>query len=326
MLKDLGGDQQAYAVAINPAGQSIGSYLTANGYEAALWSRSGTVTKLQNASGFVQSAPFAINASGQSVGDSNAGIGNSSVAVLWSPSGTVGVLQDVPGGVNISAAVAINASGQSVGWSCTTSSCSGQDAVLWSSSRAATVLTDAGKQGFSQAVAINFSGQSIGFSKTKNGQDAALWESNGAAQVLHDAGGQGVDDALAINKAGDSVGYSDIAGGGTEAVLWSSTGQATTFGALLGSAWSDTVAVGLNNNGDIIGYGDYTCTPQPQCGVTGIYGFLLTPKGAASVFSATPFSASSAPELSTWAMLLVGFAGLGVASLRRSRPGVRESN
>jgi hypothetical protein len=43
-------------------------------------------------------------------------------------------------------------------------------------------------------------------------------------------------------------------------------------------------------------------------------GFLLTP------VSASPLYASAAPELSTWAMLLVGFAGLGLAGYRRGRP------
>jgi hypothetical protein len=58
---------------------------------------------------------------------------------------------------------------------------------------------------------------------------------------------------------------------------------------VLGSAWSDTYAVGLNNSGDIIGYGEYH---------SGQYGFLLTP----------------IPEPPTWMMMLVGFAGLGFAA------------
>jgi hypothetical protein len=62
--------------------------------------------------------------------------------------------------------------------------------------------------------------------------------------------------AVAINASEHSVGYSKTASGGTEAVLWGPKGAATDLGAVLGSAWSDTEAVGINNLGDIIGYGD----------------------------------------------------------------------
>jgi hypothetical protein len=55
---------------------------------------------------------------------------------------------------------------------------------------------------------------------------------------------------------------------------------------------------GINNNGDIIGYGDYR---------GGTYGFLLTPDSATAV-----------PELSTWAMMLAGFVGLGFAGYRQT--------
>jgi hypothetical protein len=51
--------------------------------------------------------------------------------------------------------------------------------------------------------------------------------------------------------------------------------------------------VGLNDRGDIIGFGDYN---------GGQYGFLLT-----------------VPEPSTWAMMLLGFAGLGFAGYRATR-------
>jgi hypothetical protein len=111
--------------------------------------------------------------------------------------------------------------------------------------------------------------------------------------------------SIAINAAGRSVGFSDIAGGGTEAVYWSPQGKATNLGAVLGSAWSDT-AVGINNKGDIIGYGEYD---------GGRYGFLLTP------VSTTAFSAAAAPEPSTWPMLLAGFARLGSGGYRRAKKG-----
>jgi hypothetical protein len=86
-------------------------------------------------------------------------------------------------------------------------------------------------------------------------------------------------------------------------MLWSPTGKATNLGAILGSSWTDTYAVGINNSGDIIGNGYYH-------GV--LNGFLLTPDS---------LSAAAAPELATWVMLLAGFASLSFASYRRARKG-----
>jgi hypothetical protein len=99
---------------------------------------------------------------------------------------------------------------------------------------------------------------------------------------------------------------------GSDAVLWSPSGKATDLGAVLGPAWSDTNASGLNDSGDILGNGYYN---------GGFYSFVLTPGGAnswalASV-SAAPL-ADPVPELSTWVMMAVGFTGLGwLARLRR---------
>ncbi len=129
--------------------------------------------------------------------------------------------------------------------------------------------------------------------------------------MLRDPGKQGKQFALALNNAGHSVGYADIAGGGSEAVLWQEGGTATNLGAILGSDWTNTEAVGINNVGDIVGYGHFADATH-----NGIYGFLLTPSAAP-----VPGSAAAAPELSTWAMLVVGFAGLGFVGYRGKRKG-----
>jgi hypothetical protein len=201
-----------------------------------------------------------------------------------------------------SAASAINAFGWSVG-------SSGGDAVLWSPSGKATVLQDAGGQGYSAASAINAFGWSVGFSKVAFGYDAVLWSPSGKATVL------GSGRAVAINDFGWSVGNSYTASG-SDAVLWSPSGEATDLGAVLGPAWSDTAAVGLNDLGDILGNGTYN---------GGYYGFLLTPAygGGVNSWSLASVSAASAsdpvPELSTWVMMVVGFIGLGLGGYRQSR-------
>jgi hypothetical protein len=68
--------------------------------------------------------------------------------------------------------------------------------------------------------------------------------------------------------------------------------------------------VAINNSGDIIGYGYYH---------SGQYAFLLTPDSAVSL--SAEFSATAAPEPSTWVMLVAGFAGLGFVSHRRVHKG-----
>ncbi len=286
---------------INNAGWSVGYSRTASGgSEAVLWSPSGKARVLQGADG----GALAINDAGQSVGVSDAG------AVLWSPSGKATVLQDA-GGQGSSQPTAINAFGQSVGYSRTASGA--YEAVLWSPSGKATVLQDAGGEGFSQPNAINAAGWSVGFSNAATasfGQDAVLWSPSGKATVLQDAGGQGISGAFDINDLGWSVGESFTPGFNSDAVLWSPSGNVTDLGTVLGPAWSDTEALGINDLGDIFGNGNYQ---------GGSYGFLLTPNGVNSwslaSISAAPL-ADPVPEPSTWAMMLVGFAGLGFVGLR----------
>ena len=96
-------------------------------------------------------------------------------------------------------------------------------------------------------------------------------------------------------------------------MLWQPSGKATNLGAILGSDWTNTEAVGINDVGDIVGYGRYN-----NGTVSGSFGFLLTPVTGPAV-SAIPGSVAAAPELSTWTMLIVGFAGLGLAGYRRAR-------
>lgn len=315
-----GGAPGTGAVAINGKGESVGVVKTTKGYDAILWHPKGGGTLLNNPGHEGVAQVFAINGTGHSAGYVDIAAPGVSEAVMWGPKGGATVLPDVSGGVGHYEAVAINASGFSVGWAFTST---GEDAVRWAPSGTTPAIVLRGLKGstVSAAVAENNLGQSIGYSDTVKGDDAILWGPNGGIKaVLQDPGGQGVESALAMNDSGQSVGYADIAGGGTEAVLWQSSGKATNLGALLGLHWSNTEAVGINNLGDIIGYGLYQ-----NGAVSGTFSFLLTPGAApaasAAPFSAGPVSAAGAPELSTWAMLIVGFAGLGLAGYRSPRKG-----
>jgi hypothetical protein len=178
-----------------------------------------------------------------------------------------------------------------------------------------TVLQDAGGVGYSAVSAINALGWSVGGSYTNAGltsSDALLWSPSGKARVLQDLGGQGNSVALGLNDEAWSVGFSSTATG-QDAVLWSPFGKATDLAALLGPGWSDTAAFLINDIGDIVGDGNYD---------GGFISFLLTPSFG---FSIGGFSAAldlpAAPETTTWAMMLLGFASLGFAGYRRARPG-----
>jgi hypothetical protein len=298
--------------AINNAGQSVGTATTSNGGEAALmWSPSGKATGLRNAGDFLDSSVSDINDAGQSVGESFTFGQVGSDAVRWSPSGKATVLQAVGPGSGF--ANFINNSGWIAGGSSSFDATGLHfDAVLWSPSGKATVLQDVGGREFSFAEALNGTGQTVGFSRTASGQDAVLWSRSGKATVLQDAGGQGDSFAGAINDFGWSVGDSDTATG-SDAVLWSPSGKATDLGAVLGPAWSDTQAVGINDLGDIVGTGAFK---------GGTFGFLLKPDGfnswALESVSAASFSDPAVPEPSTWAMMLMALMGLGFVGWRTS--------
>jgi hypothetical protein len=140
--------------------------------------------------------------------------------------------------------------------------------------------------GESLPVAINDAGWIVGdpivLGPAGFGDEAVLWSPSGQATVRENLGGIGPSvqsQALAINASGWSVGFSYNQTGTQDAVLWSPSGKVTNLGAVLGSAWTDTEAVGINNRGDILDSGDYD---------GGHYGFLLAPVSASeSAFTVT---------------------------------------
>ena len=84
-----------------------------------------------------------------------------------------------------------------------------------------------------------------------------LWSSTGTETILQSNGES--SEAVALNNIGSSVGFVSTSTG-NEATLWSSKGTAKDLNLILGPAWSNTEAVGINNAGDIVGSGDYQGT------------------------------------------------------------------
>jgi PEP-CTERM motif len=79
------------------------------------------------------------------------------------------------------------------------------------------------------------------------------------------------------------------------------------------SGSTNTYVEGVNNSGQLTGY--YS-TYSSSTGVAD-YGFIATPEAAD--FVERPSAIAAAPEPSTWALLLAGFAGLGFAGRRKAR-------
>jgi probable HAF family extracellular repeat protein len=145
------------------------------------------------------------------------------------------------------------------------------------------------------AVAINDRGDVVGYSYTADLLlHATLW-SNGATIDLGTLPGGMISEATGINNRGDIVGWSNYGGTGySHAFLWSD-GIMIDLGTLGGTT---SQANGINNHGVIVGW-SYTADNVNY---------------EATVW--TPVT--GVPEPATWAMMLLGFAGLGLAG-RQSR-------
>ena len=193
------------------------------------------------------SAAYAINASGQVVGESGTARGEAvRHAFLWHG----GEMLDIGGGPGsraLSRAHGINASGQVVG------ALEGR-ATLWQGGVPRDLGTLPGDAA-STARAISAAGHAVGESLAGPLQSrAVLWRS-GTIQDLGSLPGDASSQANGINASGQVVGWSRSADR-SRAVLWQGNG-ATDLNSLLlqGSGWVLTSASAINDAGQIVGVG-----------------------------------------------------------------------
>ncbi len=145
----------------------------------------------------------------------------------------------------------------------------------------------------------------VGYFIDSNNRAQGFVESNGAYTTLSVPGAFETF-AEGINDEGEVVGYFEDASGKDHGFV-ESGGAYTTFDAPLSNAGT-TQAFGINDAGDIVGLYDFT-------DLESINGMIVSGSTVTNGFFATPL-AVAAPELSTWAMLLIGFGGLGFAGRR----------
>jgi probable HAF family extracellular repeat protein len=310
MPTTLGVDAAAFG--INDPGQVVGR----SGSNAVVWNGS-VATVLIGLGGDRNSIAQGINNSGQVVGASFYLNNPYQTAVVWNGTvptalGYLGGLGPAPG--NIAIATAINNAGQIVGFN-------NNQAVIWNGT-IPTALDHLStiSNSSSMASAINNSGQIVGSSTIDSygTPHAVIWNGTTPTDLgTLDGGAFYYSRANGINEAGQVVGSS-----GNHAVLWNANSTtAIDLNTILNASgidWTLQSALAVNNRGQIVGYGIDPFGRQET--------FLLTPSSDLIVSTLPvpipqpPFT-GAVPEPSTWAMLLIGFAGVGFMAYRRkSKP------
>jgi uncharacterized membrane protein len=232
-------------------------------------------------------------------------------ATEWS-GGSVINLGSLPGGTGNSYPFSVNDAGQVVGRSYVGGH---YYATEWSSG---SVIDLGGKDSF--AFSINDAGQVVGQSSSGY---ATEW-SGGSVINLGGLPGSMGSSASSINDAGQVVGES--LGGGYRATEWSG-GSVINLGGLPGSTYS--FAFSINDAGQVVGESLIGVEYATEWSGGSVINLGDLPGGYSSEATAINNAGQVVgvsypivlvvPEPSTWAMMLLGFAGLGFAGYRRER-------
>jgi probable HAF family extracellular repeat protein len=312
-LGNLTGNNESEATGINASGQVVG-YSILDGTQHAFLYSNGSMQDLG------LWAPNGINNNGQIVGSCWSGSMGCDYACVYSNGSMHSVYSTFEGsyGPGPSYGLAINASGQIVGQA--RGLTTGNHAFLYSNG----VMQDLGTLGAivgygpgSCAYGVNNNGQVVGWGATNTGSDDAFLYSNGLTdlgpgtayginnngQVVGNSNGNaflysnliltdlGPGTAYGINNNGLIVGQNSIG----DAFLYSN-GSMQDLNSLIDPTlgWTLQVATGINDSGQIVGYGDNSSGKLDA--------FLLTPT----------------PEPSTIALLISGLIAGGLF-LRRKK-------
>ncbi|HEY6249848.1 MAG TPA: hypothetical protein VI685_07785 [Candidatus Angelobacter sp.] len=246
-MHDLGflpGGDYSVALAINDAGQVVGTSNSKDGMHGFLWTSANGLTQLATLSGADASSAYAINQSGQIVGASG------SHAALWKGS-TVKDLGTLGGAW--SEAHGVNNSGQVVGVAETPS---GPHAFLWADGAGMKDLGALQGDSSSRANHISDHGDVAGASEGFEGVRAFMWTSTGGMQMLSPLQAGTYSEAFGMNNLGQVVGQSGSSLG-TRAVLWAKSSVAD-LNDLIPALPAGTILTGafsINDQGQIIAFG-----------------------------------------------------------------------
>lgn len=327
------------AYAINNAGEIAGAtYPTGccNGL-ATVWNGS-TATHLGPPPGMTGSSGQSINSSGQVAGYSFSA--TSQAATVWNGV-TPTALQNLPG-TNFGNAVAINNSGQVAGASYVSGPAS-PFATVWNGTTA-TALPGLAGTTYSSAFGINSTGQVVGASYTSGGTALGTLWTGSAPTALGLLAGATSNTGLSINASGVVAGYSTGSAGNMIATVWSGL-VPTGLGTLPGG--TNSVAYAINSLGEVVGSsddgtGDVLASVWNGLSVADLGalpgGTTSVARGINDLGQIAGYSddgngeehavlwsvTADVPEPSTWAMMIIGFIGVGLMASRRKSKLARE--
>jgi probable HAF family extracellular repeat protein len=278
VMMDIGtlGGCCGLAAGINATGQIVGQADNAQGARRGFLYSNGVMTEIPTLGGS-ESRASQINASGQIVGQARVAATNSNHAYLYE-NGQIFDLGTLGG--STSWANSVNASGQIVGGSVLPD---GRWRAYRYSDGVMVGLPTLGAEDTSWSVSfhINDAGQIAGWSEVSNQGNCLGFHSmhgfvysNGQITDVGTLGGS-CSIAYEVGESGQVVGQADTSAGRQHAFLYIS-GMMQDLNDLIpaGSGWELSVATGMNEGGQIVGYGLIN-------GQT--HAFLLTPRSPADL-------------------------------------------